>query len=255
MKTRLFAFFIFYFLIFNLGSTLRAQTVVKDSSITVPMFQISVGVHSPGGDLKSRFGNFATLGGGFSIKTKKNYILGTEGYFQFGGDVKELEVLDFLRNGNNQIINLGGRYANVVYFQRGGNFTFTFGKVFPILGPNPNCGLRTTVGLGYWQHKIKIVDKEGGVFFLRDEYLAGFDRKTGGFVLNEFIGYNHQSNNRIINFTAGFEFSQGFTQNLRDYDFATKQKDVQNRTDLSYGLRVSWFIPLYKKSPQEFYFY
>jgi len=255
MKVSLYKTLFFTILTLLIGNQINAQTVVKDSSITVSMFQISIGGHSSGGDLKDRFGNFASLGGGFSIKTKSNYIFGAEGYFQFGGDVKDVEVVDFLRNSSNQVINLGGRYANVVYFQRGGNFTFTFGKLFPILGPNPNSGLRTTIGLGYWQHRIKLVDKEGGVFFLRDEYLPGFDRKSGGFVVNEFIGYHHQSDNRIVNFTIGFEFSQGLTQSLRDYDFATKQKDTQQRIDLSYGLRASWFIPLYKKTPQEFYFY
>lgn len=233
----------------------NSQVSVKDSTFFTPMFQISIGGHRSAADLSQRFGNFASLGGGFGLKTKQNFLFTAEGYFQFGSQVTEPDVLAFMRNQSKQIINLAGRFAGVFYFQRGASFSLNVCKIIPVFTANPNSGLRISAGAGYWQHRIKITDKEGGVFLLRDEYLPGYDRKTGGLVLNQFIGYHLQSNNRVINFYAGLEFSQGFTRSLRDFNYDTRMADTRQRTDMAYGIRIGWIIPLYGKTVLEFYYY
>lgn len=239
----------------SIGPKLSAQVNVSDSAVFAPLFHATVGFHLPSGDLESRFGNFATLGGGMVFKTKKNLLWGVESHFQYGNQVKETSMLNWLRANNGEIINLAGRYASVFYFQRGIDACFTVGKIIPVFGPNKNSGIRINFGAGYWQHRVKIEDAEGGVFYLRDEYLPGFDRKTGGLLLKEYVGYHHQGDTRIANFSLGFEFNQGFTRSLRDFNYDTQSSDQSQRLDLSFGLRLSWIIPFYKKTPQEFYYY
>ena len=43
--------------------------------------------------------------------------------------------------------------------------------------------------------------------------------------------------------------------NFQDYDFDKMKKDNTKRLDLLYGIKGAWILPLYKKTPQEYYLY
>lgn len=236
-------------------STANGQVNVKDSTIFAPLFRASIGLHLPAADLHSRFGAYATGGGEMLFKLRSNWILGPSFHYHFGDQVKEVDMLNSVRSENGQIINLAGRYASVFYYHRGFSTFFHVGRVINVLGPNPNSGFLVTAGVGFWQHKIKLVDEEGGVFILRDEYLPGYDRMTSGLAFHQFIGYQFLGNNRVVNFFLGIEAQQGLTQNRRNYNFDLMGPDPTQRLDISYGLKFGWIIPFYKKTPQEFYVY
>jgi hypothetical protein len=53
------------------------------------------------------------------------------------------------------------------------------------------------------------------------------------------------SRDRTFNFFAGFEFTEGFTQNRRGFNFDTMQRDDLKRRDILYGVRVGWSIPIF----------
>ena len=96
------------------------------------------------------------------------------------------------------------------------------------------------------QHKIRIQDDpESPVASLTNEYKKGYDRLTNGWSLNQFVGYQYFAKNKRINFYAGIESTQGFTQNVRGYNFDTKSYDNESRLDVLYGLRIGWIVPFY----------
>lgn len=212
------------------------------------------GVQLPEGDLSDRFGTNFNVGGTFQYKTRKNFLFGIDGYFLFGADVREEQLLRYFLNSSGAITGLDGRFANILLYERGMKFDLKAGKIFPRLGPNPNSGLTLTLGAGWIQHKIRIDNKSEVIPALNGDYLKGYDRLTGGFSLTGFAGYTNFGNKRLVNFFLGVEFTQGFTKNRRLFNFDTRQQDDRMRNDQLIGIRAGWLIPLYRRSPRTFYY-
>ena len=232
-----------------------AQGSVNDSTLFTPIFQFTFGFQAPGGDMAERYGVNYTVGGSFLIKTKKNVVLGIEGNLIFGGNVKDKnEVLRQILTDQGYIIDIYGTPANITIYERGFYLGAKGGKLFPVIGPNPNSGLLITLGAGYLQHKTRIENSENTVPQVQGNYEKGYDRLCGGPALSQFIGYMHLSNSKVVNFMIGFEFQQAWTQSLRSYDFNLMGKDDTKRLDLFYGFKAAWMIPLYKKSPDKYYY-
>jgi len=231
-----------------------AQFNVRDSSVSFFMLGGTFAYQVPGGDIADRFGNNFNVGGTFQWKTKKNWIFGIDGNFIFGDQVKENTILERISTSQGFIIGEGGFYADVFLYERGFMFQGKAGKIFPVIGPNPNSGLMATLGVGLLQHKIRIEDKGNTAPQLSDEYKKGYDRLTNGISFTEFLGYANFGSHRLVNFQAGFEFTQAFTKSRRDFNFDTMTRDDKSRFDLLVGIRVAWIIPLYKRTPREYYY-
>ncbi|MEI7724397.1 MAG: hypothetical protein WCK09_04785 [Bacteroidota bacterium] len=73
--------------------SLFAQVSIHDSTITTPLIYATYGYQFPGGDLAKLFGGNSSIGGGFMLKTKHNWIFGVEGNFMFGQSVKNSDSL------------------------------------------------------------------------------------------------------------------------------------------------------------------
>jgi hypothetical protein len=247
----------FLLLVLAFGMPVRhasAQFNVRDSVRSFCMLGGTFAYQIPGGDIADRFGNNFNVGGTFQLKTKKNWIFGVDGNFIFGDDVKENTILDKISTSQGFIIGQGGFYADVLLYERGFMFQAKAGKIFPVIGPNPNSGLMATLGVGLLEHKIRIEDKGNSAPQLSDEYKKGYDRLTNGLSLTEFIGYANFGSHRLVNFQAGFEVTQAFTKSRRNYNFDTMTRDDKSRFDLLVGIRVAWIIPLYKRTPRAFYY-
>jgi hypothetical protein len=119
-----------------------------------------------------------------------------------------------------------------------------FGKIFQLSDKHYTSGIKSTFGIGILQHKIRVQDDSRSVTELTGEYLKGYDRLTNGLSLTAFLGYQHLDKNRRMNFLAGFDFSLAFTQNRRDFDFATMQKDNLERVDILAGFKIGWIMPI-----------
>lgn len=246
------AFFVWAFFVgFNKAT---AQFNVRDSSASFFMIGGTFAYQIPGGDLADRFGNNFNVGGTFQWKTKKNWIFGIDGNFIFSDQVKENHILDKISTVQGWVIAQDGMYADVFLYERGFMFSAKAGKIFPLIGPNPNSGLMVTMGAGLLEHKIRIEDKGNRSPQLSDEYKKGYDRLTNGLSLTEFLGYVNFGNHRLVNFMAGFEFTQAFTRSRRNFNFDTMTRDDKSRVDLLFGIRVAWIIPLYKRVPREYYY-
>jgi hypothetical protein len=231
----------------------QAQNV-KDSSLFVPMVKLSYAAHVPGGDLAKRFGISSSVALNFSIKTRHNLFFGVDGSFVFGNNIKEVGILDSLKTSSGFIIDQNGNPATVRLFERGYLASVHIGKLFHLWTPNKNSGLLVYAGPTYFQHKIKIDDIGRQTAELVEPYKKGYDRLSSGFGLHEFIGYVYLGNNRMLNFFAGFDFVQAYTKSQRSYDFDLMKADTKKRFDLLSGIRLGWILPLYRGTPQQFYY-
>lgn len=231
------------------------QSLVKDSSIVIPFFGIGGEVHIPGGDMVKRFGTSYGVQAMFGIKSPKNFLYSIQGGMFFGNTIKEAGLLSGLSsNTYGTIIGSDGRTPDVRLFERGYHVDLGFGKVFSFNKPNPNSGLFTNISVGFIQHKIRIEPIGNTVFGLTKTYRKGYDRLTNGILLHEFVGFISFGNKKLVNFFAGLDFMQGFTQGRRDYQYDLMRADNKSRVDLFYGFRAGWILPFYTK-PDKFYYY
>jgi len=237
-------------------SNAMAQTKAKrDSAVMVPLQITNYSFQWPGGDMKKRFGPNSAVGFSFFFKTQKNWMFGTEWSFLFSNKVRERNMFDNLKTSSGHIINKLGEYSTVRVYERGHNFSFIkVGKVLPILAPNKNSGLVVLIGAGFLQHKIRIEDADKNTYALAKAYLKGYDRLSNGPTVSEFIGYLFLDRKKFFNFFGGFEFTQAFTKNRRSYNFDTMQKDTHLRLDLLSGFRIGFVLPIYRRTPDEFYY-
>lgn len=139
---------------------------------------------------------------------------------------------------------------------RGFNVNFAIGKVVPIWSMNQNSGLFFHVGAGYLLHKMRIETQEHVIPQIELDYRKGYDRLTAGINTHQFAGYAFLSNKGLINFYGGFYAQQGFTQNKRDvfFDRPDEPVDKKTRLDMQVGVKLGWFIPIYKRQPKDYYF-
>ncbi len=229
-----------------------AQFNVKDSVAKGFLVEASYAAQLPGGDMAKEFGWNSNVQLGVYYKTKHNWIFGVEGAFIFGDVLKETGIFDSIATSDRNLIANDGSYPSVSYFERGYDIQFSVGKLFTFNKPNPNSGILVTVGGGYMRHHIRI--QAPGAPQVDSLYEQGYDRLSEGFCFTEFVGYQYLGTRRMVNFFAGFEFTQAFTRGLR-YDFDLMHMDSQNKHDLLSGFRIGWILPIYQQESTKFYTY
>ena len=204
--------------------------------------------------MADRFGNNQNIGVGFHIKTKKNWYYGIQGTYLYGTTVKERGLLQNIFTSQGEILDNQGQLTRVITYERGFTTTLNGGKIFRLWNPNPNSGLLVMGGVGLLQHKIRIEHEESKIPQLSGDYLKGYDRLSNGLSFYQFVGYFLMSNNRLINFFAGVEAYEAFTQSRRDFNFDTQTTDTQKRRDVLVGIRLGWTLHLYARTPDAYYF-
>lgn len=207
---------------------------------------MNYGYQVPGGDLVDRFGSTNSAGVGLEyITDERNWIFDAKFDFMFGIDVKE-DVLFNLRTYDEGIIANDKNFADILLRERAFFAGLSIGKIVPLSQVNKRAGIKWSLGAGLLQHKIRIQDDpDRDVPELLGAYKKGYDRLTNGLSLQEFIGYQQLGLKGRLNFYAGFEFTQAFTQNRRSYNFDTMMQDTQKRIDLMWGVKVGWILPFY----------
>jgi len=247
--------FIWLFALLIPATSLKAQVNIKDSAINAPMFYFTYGYQFTSGDIAKRFGSNSSVGGGFQVKIKKNWLFGAEYNYLFGGRIKdEASILSRISTSDGFVISDAGEYAEITYSQTGCNISLKVGKIIPVLNPNPNSGILITLQPGYLKHRIKINNPNNTAPQLRGDYKKGYDEMADGFSATEFLGYYYMGNKRLYSFYAGFEFTQAFTKFRRAYNFNTMSTDTGQKHDYFYTFRVGWLIPLYRRAPAGYYY-
>lgn len=227
---------------------------VKDSVISIVTVEMSYAYQFPAGDLAKRFDANSNIGINFQYKTNKNWIWGIGSQFIFGNNVKEDSLLGHISTSTGNIITAGGTYGEVYTYERGYVLTAQVSKLIPLFGTNRNTGLVIGLGGGFINHKIRIEVGNNNVFPLQGDYKKGYDRKTNGPCVTGFIGYRYMSSRKLVNFFAGVEFLQGFTQGRRPWNFDQGKADNSKRNDQLYSIRVGWILPLYRRDTNVYYY-
>ncbi|MBK6932322.1 MAG: hypothetical protein IPH12_16270 [Saprospirales bacterium] len=178
-------------------------------------------------------------------------LLGLEGHYIFGGKVKD-DPLAILRTPEGDIIGNNQLVADIALRERGYYFGGMIGKLFTF--SEKRSGIRLSLGAGWLQHRIRIQDNTNSVVQVSGEYAKGYDRLTGGLALNQFIGWQHLGAMRRSNWYIGLEFNQGFTKSLRSWDYSEMRRLDGKRTDLRFGIRVGWTLPLYLSGAEKIYY-
>lgn len=235
------------------GQVYRVQPASAEASNKgkAILAHLMFGFHMPGGDLRLRFGPAFSAGLGTELITQNNFILGVEGHFFYGNEVKE-DPLAILRTPEGDIIGSDRLLASVVLRQRGLYVGGNIGKL--VTFSDRRSGLRLTLGAGIARHRIRVQDDNESVTQLRGDYKKGYDRLTGGLGVQQFIGWQHLSENRRSNWMLGFEFSQAFNNTLRDWDFNEMRKLDEQRVDLRFGIRAVWTLPFYVGNSKEIFY-
>ena len=237
-------------------SQVFSQVSIKDSSIFVPMFFANYSYQWPFGGLATRFGGNSVVGGGFMFKLKSNWLFSAEGNYIFGANVKGTDsLLKNISTPDGFVIDANGYYSDIGYGETGFNILAKFGKLFPVLSPNPNSGPVILAGGGFMQDMIRIHDGSGDTPPIDGDYKKGYDRLNNGWVVTGSIGYLFLSDSRLINFFVGFEFTQAWTRYRRELNFDTGKQDKSSLSTQFYGANVKWIIPFYKRRPKDYYLY
>ena len=225
----------------------------KDSCHHFVIVGANIAGELPQGDMKTRFGSNLSFGLPVMYKTSKNLIVGVEGNYFFGGNVKE-DPLYYMYNNSNTITGNSGNPGAVRLNERGFTVYGLVGTVLNKFGKNKNSGIFMYLGLGYMQHKINIYDVDKSLAQINGNIKKGYDRLTGGPAAEQFIGYMYLAKNRLVNFYGGFEIQEGYTTGLRGYQYDTMHSDGKQRLDILVGIRLGWLLPLYTKVPNEYYY-
>lgn len=229
--------------------SLVAQSPEQNESASVLILKINGGASIPANDLADRFGFNGVTGIGLFYKTKSNWTFGSEIDFLFGSKVKEDTILKSISTNEGFLIGLDGHLYSPILYERGYRWHVGISKILPLNEKNKNSGLLLSANVGLLQHKIFYdVKQRDNLPQISKTMQKGYDRMSRGISLTEFIGYHYMSTNRLINFSLGLEFTQGFTKNRRSINFDTHLKDDLARKDFLYGLKFSWFLPFYKSN-------
>ncbi len=243
-KKSLFLTLPFLFLIICNSNSYSQDERQNLGNIIAINFQFGGGI--PAGDLADRFGTTLSAGAGMDFITEKNnLIFGWKGDFHFGNEVKE-NILGGLAPEGFIFGNSLSSATELRRAQRGFYIGAHVGKVFSFSSSNTRSGLRVTVGAGLLQHKIRLQqDPSNFVPQIAGDYGKGYDRLSNGLALRQFLGYQLLGNDKLVNFTFGLEFIQGFTQNRRSFNIDEMRTDTSKRLDLLIGLKVGWTLPFY----------
>lgn len=237
-------------------STAYGQGDIKDTTLLISQVNIFGAHYFPAGDYADKFFSPTMVGGGYHIKTRKNWLFGVDGGYMFRDGVRNPQTyLQNMRTESGNIIAQDGSFAPVVANMRGFAINAHIGKVFNWIGPNPNSGIFFRVGAGYLQHSIHFEARRSDLPQLENDMRPYYDQLTSGFSINQFVGYQHLSNSRLTNFYVGIEAIEGFTMNRRSFNLDLGGPDTVQKTDFLLGLKVGWIVLIYKRKPKEYYFY
>ena len=243
-----------YLMVLSISSLSFGQSI-KDTSLLMNMFSFHVSGHVPGGAIAQRYGMNMGVGGSYMLKLASGWMLAADFTFFSGNDFKADSVFDAVRDEYGDFINTFAEIGEAAFYERGFYTGLRAGKLFPIIGPNPNSGIVVLLSGGLLQYKTLIHQDGREVPYILEDYSKGYDRLTNGFGLSQFIGYLHLDSHEPINFYVGFEFHQAWTKNRRDWNFDSMEKDLNLYNDYLFGIRFGWIFPINKNTVDTYYYY
>ncbi len=242
----------------GLGNTIFAQDELfntkKEPARDGFVFAVSGDFDVPGGDFAKRFGLSYRIGGAVFYKTKTNWMFGPKVDFILGNKIKEDSLLFNMIDENGRVLNQDGQRTGIRIYEQGYMIGLQAGKIFNISKGNADNGILALTSVGFMQHKINIFDRDKTIPQLRGDYRKGYDRLSNGIFVEEYIAYNHFAKNGLVNFNIGFDITAGFTKGRRDYLYDVMRADNSSRVDILFGVRGGWYIPIFKRKSEDYFF-
>lgn len=234
------------------------QASLKDSSITTPFIHFGASINFPNGHWKKNYNLIPEIPLEVGIKTRKNFTLTAGFNYLFVDRIKtRAQLFQHIDTFDGMLIDKNGELVFPDVTAQGYSFLLKAGKTFPNLifkSPNLNTGFFFELGIRLTRHKYNIqVPKTLPI--MQGEYLKGYDHLTLALGPDLTVGYRFFSNKRLVNFTIFLEHATLFARNLRGYNYDEQAPDTQTHIDFLHGIKVLWCLPLYRRAPQDFYYY
>ena len=214
--------------------------------------------HFPLGDLRTMFKNNFAVGPGFTFKSKSNWTVGFHFDYMFGANMRDSAFFNgTLANDEGIVIDGNGLVSPGGITAEGRYWTVQadFGKIIPV-NRWKNSGIWLRLGAGYFSHRLRLDDFGNQYPQLEGNYAKGYDRRSGGFVLNQFVGYQFVRKNRMLNFYIGLEFHEMWTKPNRNYVFYEGPTDgMKAKFSGMVGFKAGWNIPLYERKTTTTFYY
>lgn len=238
--------------------TILYQTVCsqnfKTDKLLVPSVTANFGVSLPMADLK-RYSGFSQAGASFLIKFKNNAILSAEGVTLFTNKHKGESPLQSILNSNGTITDGDGNPAQFAIGVRGMQLQVRGGYICSKFAHNPNSGITVSAGVIFFQSKYWIDQRGNNAHQIMNDYVKGYDKLSSGFGLSQFIGYTYYHNKNFWNVYAGIEFSEAWTKDRRDWDFALMKKNDVSYFDAAATFKIGWIITFIHREADEVYYF
>lgn len=218
------------------------------------VFAVNGNFDIPAGDMADRFGLSYRLGAAIFYKTKSNWMFGPKVDFILGNKIREDSLLVNMMDANSTILNNAGQRIGVRIYEQGYMVGLQAGKIFNLSKTNADNGIMALTSVGFMQHRINVFDRDKSIPQIRGDYRKGYDRLSNGLYVEEYICYNYFAPNSMINFHIGLDITAGFTKGRRDFLYDVMHTDNASRVDILFGIRGGWYIPIFKKKSEEYFF-
>lgn len=202
------------------------------------------------GYLAKTFKSNMNVGTGVTLKTSSNWTWNAYFNYMFGGNLKcdPKDIFGDVINSNGDIIDGNGMKATIYPEGRYWTFGAGIGKIIPI-NRWKNSGIWIQNNFGYFSHKIFITDPDNLTPQIEQEiYRKGYDQRSGGFSMSQFIGYLFMQKKRVISFYAGIEITEIWSKPNRNYVFVLgPAENLPRKFSGLISFKVGWNVPLYEK--------
>lgn len=244
------------------GSMNDARTDFKsksyiDSMATMVWTGVNMSGQLPLGYLKENFKPNLAVGTGVTVKTDHNWTVDVNFNYMFGANLRDTmaSFLGDMVSEDGRVWDGNGLKSTLYFEGRYWTVGAGVGKVIPV-NRWRNSGIWLHLGAGYFGHKIRINDYDNQVPQLDGDYKKGYDHRSGGFALNQFVGYLFIQKNRLLNFYGGIEFWEIWSKPNRNYIFNEgPTENMPTKFSGLIGLKIGWNIPLYEKKEVTTFYY
>lgn len=244
------------------GSVANARTDFSsksyiDSGATMVWTGVNMSGYLPVGYLHQWFKPNLSVGTGVTVKTAKNWTFDVNFHYMFGANLRDTTAafLGDMVDEYGRVVDGNGLTSTLYFEGRYWSVGAGVGKVIPVSRWR-NSGIWLHLGMGYFGHKIRINDYDNQVPQLAGDYKKGYDHRSGGFAMNQFIGYLFIQKNRLLNFYGGIEFWEIWSKPNRNFILNEgPTENMKSKFSGLIGLKIGWNIPLYEKKEVTTFYY
>lgn len=214
------------------------------------MYQLPIGA------LNDLYTGYFSIGTGFNYKTASHWTFDVNFNYGFGSNVKDSTILGNLLTSKGDLIDGNGLKATLYMEGRYWRVGAGIGRIIPVSKRYLNSGIWVHLGAGFIQHKIHYTDVDNQIPQIKDDYRKGYDKRSSGVCLSQFIGYVHIGKSRVASFYGGVEFYEMWTRPDRNYDFNLgPTAEIGNKFSGLISFKFGWIVPLYTEKHQMTYYY